>query len=78
MINYSFLEESDFHCFFEVKMSQKNQPEETVILFPGEQMPFNRKLLPYEIFSFKKEKSKNTEKYYLSCIDNMSRVFLVF
>ena len=49
-------------------MSQKNQPEETIILFPGEQMPFNRKLLPYEIFSFKKEKSKNTEKYYLSCM----------
>ena len=42
--------------------------EEKIILFPGEQMPFNRKLLPYEIFSFKKTLSKNTEKYYLSCM----------
>ena len=31
-------------------------------------MPFNRKLLPYEIFSFKKENSNNSEKYFLSCM----------
>ena len=50
-------------------MSQKERPEEEkIILFPGEQMPFNRKLLPYQIFSFKKEKTRNSEKYYLSCM----------
>ena len=49
-------------------MSSNNQSEEKIILFPGEQMPFNRKLLPYEIFSFKKENSNNSEKYFLSCM----------
>ena len=39
-----------------------------IILFPGEQMPFNRKLLSYQIFSFKKEKTKTSEKYFLSCM----------
>jgi exosome complex RNA-binding protein Rrp4 len=42
--------------------------EEKIILFPGEQMPFNRKLLPYEIFSFKKTKSKDVENHSLSCM----------
>ena len=49
-------------------MSQENQSEEKIILFPGEQMPFNRKLLPYQIFSFKREKTKNSEKQFLSCM----------
>lgn len=49
-------------------MSKENQSEEKIILFPGEQMPFNRKLLPYQIFSFKREKTKNSEKQYLSCM----------
>ena len=45
-----------------------SQNEEKIVLFPGEQMPFNRKLLPYEVFSFKKALYKNTEKNYLSCM----------
>ena len=49
-------------------MSENTKPEEKIILFPGDQMPFDRKLLPYEIFSFKKEKSNNSEKYFLSCM----------
>ena len=49
-------------------MAQQNDSEEKIILFPGDHMPFNRKLLPYQIFSFKKEKNKNEEKHYLSCM----------
>lgn len=49
-------------------MSEENSSEEKIILFPGDQMPFNRKLLPYQIFSFKKEKTSTSEKYFLSCM----------
>ena len=49
-------------------MALNNESEEKIILFPGDQMPFNRKLLPYQIFSFKKENNKNVEKQYLSCM----------
>ena len=47
---------------------KEKQTEEKIILFPGDQMPFNRKLLPYNIFSFKKEKTNTSEKTYLSCM----------
>jgi len=47
---------------------KEKQSEEKIILFPGDQMPFNRKLLPYNIFSFKKEKTSSSEKHFLSCM----------
>ena len=49
-------------------MEVEKSPEEKIILFPGDQMPFNRKLLPYDIFSFKKEKTNSSEKHFLSCM----------
>ena len=49
-------------------MSENTKPEEKIILFPGNQMPFSRKFLPYQIFSFNKEKTPNSEKYFLFCM----------
>ena len=40
-------------------MSEANKDENKILLFPGDTLPFDKKLLPYQIFSFKKEKKKN-------------------
>ena len=52
----------------EVEKEKEKLSEEKIILFQGDQMPFNRKLLPYNIFSFKKEKASISEKHILSCM----------
>ena len=52
-------------------MSEDNKEEEKIILFPGDTFPFNRKLLPYQIFSFKKIKQGEEEKQILSSMKSV-------
>ena len=47
-------------------MSIEKKDEEKIILFPGDSFPFDRKLIPYQIFSFKKTKKGEEEKQILS------------
>jgi hypothetical protein len=46
-------------------MSESVKNEDKIILFPGDTFPFDRKLLPYQIFSFKKIKKNEEEKQIL-------------
>ena len=52
-------------------MSEANKDEEKIILFPGDTLPFDKKLLPYNIFSFKKEKIGEEEKQILSSMKSV-------
>ena len=45
--------------------------EEKIILFPGDSFPFDKKLLPYQIFAFKKEKKGEEEKQILSSMKSV-------
>ena len=48
-----------------------NKDEEKIILFPGDSFPFDKKLLPYQIFTFKKEKKDEEEKQILSSMKSV-------
>ena len=52
-------------------MSKSEQKEEKIFLFPGDTFPFDRKLLPYQIFSFKKIKKNEEEKQILSSMKSV-------
>ena len=52
-------------------MSKQNNEEKKIILFPGNTFPFDRNLLPYQIFSFKKIKQGEEEKQYLSSMKSV-------
>ena len=47
-------------------MSETKKDEEKIILFPRDSLPFDKKLLPYQIFLFKKIKKGEEEKQILS------------
>ncbi len=52
-------------------MSVEKKEEEKIILFPGDSLPFDKKLLPYQIFSFKKIKKNEEEKQILSSMKSV-------
>jgi exosome complex component RRP40 len=52
-------------------MSESVKNEDKIILFPGDTFPFDRKLLPYQIFSFKKIKKNEEEKQILSSMKSV-------
>ena len=52
-------------------MSTEKKEEEKIILFPGDSFPFDRKLIPYQIFSFKKTKNGEEEKQILSSMKSV-------
>ena len=51
--------------------NKDNKDEEKIILFPGDSFPFDKKLLPYQIFSFKKIKKNEEEKQILSSMKSV-------
>ena len=52
-------------------MSIEKKDEEKIILFHGDSFPFDRKLIPYQIFSFKKTKKGEEEKQILSSMKSV-------
>ena len=53
-------------------MSESNKDEEKkIILFPGNTFPFDRSLLPYQIFTFKKIRQGEEEKQFLSSMKSV-------
>ena len=53
-------------------MSESNKDEEKkIILFPDNTYPFDRSLLPYQIFTFKKIRQGEEEKQFLSSMKSV-------
>ena len=50
---------------------EKKEEEKKIILFPGNTFPFDRNLLPYQIFTFKKTKQGEEEKQFLSSMKSV-------
>ena len=52
-------------------MSETNKNEKKIILFPGDILPFDQKLLQYKVFSLKKEKQGEEQKQSLSSMKSI-------
>ena len=52
-------------------MSETNKDEKKIILFPGDILPFDQKLLQYKVFSLKKEKQGEEQKQSLSSMKSI-------